>query len=160
RTRISTGAGQRLAVLGGDDHVDPGGRSAGSGLVRPGSGQSAGGGHGHVPRRLGAGVHPAGPYTAADTRPASTTRGDIAEGLVWLARHPLLRILCLLLCAMKRDARGGRGGARAVRVLVLYVFQVLHVGNLGYSLLLAVLAVGGITGTILVPVVRRTMAST
>jgi predicted MFS family arabinose efflux permease len=94
-----------------------------------------------------------GRYTARESRAAGTIRGDIAEGLAWLARHRLLRILCLLLCAVNATL------ASSEAVLVLYTYQVLHIGSLGYSLLLAVLAVGGIIGTVVVPAIRRAVGA-
>ncbi|MEV5507944.1 MFS transporter [Streptomyces orinoci] len=79
----------------------------------------------------------------------TTVRQDIAEGLRWLWRHRLLRTLC----AMVAVTNGTLAAAEAV--LVLYALQVLHLGGIGYGLMLAALAGGGILGSALAPRARR-----
>lgn len=72
----------------------------------------------------------------------TTIRADIAVGLRWLLGHRLLRTLAVLLAVL--NATFGAADA----VLVLYSLQVLHLSDAGFGFLLAVLAVGGVLGTL------------
>jgi MFS family permease len=65
---------------------------------------------------------------------------DVREGARWLLHHRLLRTLALLLAAVN----GGFAACEAT--LVLFSLDVLHVSQLGYSLLLALMAVGAVAG--------------
>jgi MFS family permease len=68
-------------------------------------------------------------------------RADIVEGVHWLWRHRVLRMLALSLCLMNITLFG------IMAILVLYARQRLGLGPLGYGLLLAATAVGGALGT-------------
>ena len=72
-------------------------------------------------------------------------RRDTAEGVRWLWRHRLLRRLCLI--AGVTDLVGGG----LIAILVLYARGSLGLGSLGYALLVAAFAVGGIAGAALTP---------
>jgi MFS family permease len=65
---------------------------------------------------------------------------DIAEGMRWLLRHPLLRTLCVLVAVSNFAVIG------AMSIAVLYALQVLHVSQNLYGLLLVIIAVGGLVG--------------
>jgi hypothetical protein len=75
------GAGQRLAVLGADHHLDPGRRSAGSRAVRAGPASTLAADAVTFVVASALVFTLRGSYTARDSRPAGTIRGDIAEGL-------------------------------------------------------------------------------
>jgi len=89
------------------------------------------------------------------TRPApeSTTRrkvrAQIAEGLRWLARHRLLRVVAVLLGIYNFANQMGQA------ILVLLATQTLHVSARGYGLLLAASAVGSVIGGVVNPVLTR-----
>jgi MFS family permease len=92
----------------------------------------------------------AGDFRARSAEDApSTIRHDIVDGLRWLLRHRLLRVLAILLAVLNASF------AAADAVLVLYALEVLHLSTVGYGLLLAVLAVGGLIGTALAPAFLR-----
>lgn len=78
------------------------------------------------------------------TAPASVRR-DIAEGVRWLARHPLLRGLTLI------SAATALVQTMATGVLVLYVLEVLRLpsGDFGYVLLAA--GIGALIGGVSTP---------
>ena len=67
---------------------------------------------------------------------------DIAEGVRWLAAHPAMRTLVVTIVAFNVTY-----GA-AWSVLVLYVRDQLGMGEIGYGIITAAAAVGGIVGTI------------
>jgi MFS family permease len=86
---------------------------------------------------------------ARDADRPTTVWEDVREGIVWLARHRLLRTLALLLAVVN-------GTFAAVEApLVLYVLDELHAGRFGYALLLVVLAVGAIVGALVAGRLRR-----
>ncbi len=87
------------------------------------------------------------PAPAAAAR--STLRREIADGLRWLWHVPLLRTLSLLGACVNGTI------AATEAVLVLYTIELLGLPPYGYSLLLAVLAVGAVAGTVAAPLVRR-----
>jgi MFS family permease len=66
--------------------------------------------------------------------------GDIGEGLRWLVKHRLPRVLTL------SAAAGNFCEFMALSVLVLFSSQVLRLSDRGFGLLLAAMAVGGIIG--------------
>jgi MFS family permease len=68
---------------------------------------------------------------------------EIGEGLRWLARHRLPRILTLSAGA------GNFCEYMALSVLVLFSSQVLHLSDRGYGILLGAMAIGGIIGSLL-----------
>jgi MFS family permease len=67
-------------------------------------------------------------------------RHEIAEGLVWLWRHPPIRTLAITIFAFNITF-----GA-SMAVYVLYAQERLGVGDLGFGLLLSATAVGGVVG--------------
>ena len=67
---------------------------------------------------------------------------DIGEGLRWLAKHPAMRTLVITIVAFNVTY-----GA-AWSVLVLYVRDQLGMGEIGYGIVTAAAAVGGILGTV------------
>ena len=71
-------------------------------------------------------------------RPAMRTQ--IAEGLHWLARHRLLRVIAILLGVYNFANQMGQA------ILVLLATQTLHLGTRGYGFLLAATAVGSVAG--------------
>jgi MFS family permease len=73
---------------------------------------------------------------------------DIGEGLRWLWRHKLIRILAIMTGIM------GFMEAAVLAVLVLFSLQVLHLSEANYGVLLAAGGLGGILGYIFVPVIR------
>ena len=82
-------------------------------------------------------------------QPRITIRAQIAEGLRWLFRHRLLRVVAVLLGVFNFGNQMGQA------VLVLLATQVLHTGIRGYGLLLAVTAVGSVIGGLVCPTVTR-----
>lgn len=80
-----------------------------------------------------------------DENPAPQAQGvlrDIGEGIRWLAKHPAMRTLVITIVAFNVTY-----GA-AWSVLVLYVRDQLGMGELGYGIVTAAAAVGGILGTV------------
>jgi MFS family permease len=82
-------------------------------------------------------------------QPPVTIRAQVAEGLRWLFRHRLLRVVAGLLGVINFANQMGQA------VLVLLATQTLHVGTRGYGLLLAVTAVGSVAGGLISPVLTR-----
>lgn len=68
---------------------------------------------------------------------------EIGEGLGWLVRHRLPRVLTLSAGA------GNFCEWMALSVLVLFSSKVLHLGDQGFGLLLGAMAIGGIIGGLL-----------
>ena len=90
------------------------------------------------------------PRTSRETgQPRASIRTQIAEGLRWLYRHRLLRVVAVLLGIFNFANQMGQA------VLVLLATQTLHVGTRGYGLLLAVTAVGSVIGGLVSPAVTR-----
>ncbi len=77
------------------------------------------------------------------------TRAQIAEGLRWLVRHRLLRVVAVLLGVYNFANQMGQA------VLVLLATETLHVSSAGYGLLLAASAVGSVVGGLVNPVLTR-----
>ncbi|MFG1999010.1 MFS transporter [Spirillospora sp. NPDC048911] len=67
---------------------------------------------------------------------------EIGEGLRWLARARLPRALTLIAAA------GNFGEAMALSLLVLFAHDVLGLGDVGFGLLLAAMAAGGVLGSL------------
>jgi MFS family permease len=67
---------------------------------------------------------------------------DIAEGVRWLAGHQLLRLLGLAIGVMNVTLFA------AIAIMVLYAQERLGLGPVGYGVLLACLAVGGISASL------------
>jgi len=76
-------------------------------------------------------------------------RTQIAEGLHWLARHRLLRVIAVLLGVYNFANQMGQA------VLVLLATQTLHLGTRGYGFLLAATAVGSVFGGLVAPGLTR-----
>lgn len=73
--------------------------------------------------------------------PLRRITGEVVDGLRWLRAHSYLRAITVW---------GGVfniGSTAAYSLLVLFALDVLGVGELGYGLLLSVVAVGGLAGT-------------
>src|SRR5579863_7216378 len=83
-----------------------------------------------------------------DAKPAKI-RAQIAEGLRWLARHRLLRVVALLLGVYNFANQMGQA------ILVLLATQTLHVSTRGYGLLLAAGAIGSVVGGLVSPMLTR-----
>ena len=73
---------------------------------------------------------------------ATTLRGEIAEGVRWLARHRLLRILAVAIALMNLTL------SATLSISVLYAQERLGLGSVGYGLLLSSMAVGGISASL------------
>jgi MFS family permease len=81
--------------------------------------------------------------TASDTKKVATGASlfaNVAEGLRWLMRNRLMRTLALV------AGISMFGESMAQATLVLFSSNVLHLGNLGYGVLLAAMAIGGVIG--------------
>ncbi|MET8331883.1 MFS transporter [Streptomyces sp. NPDC005181] len=85
------------------------------------------------------------PRAAGTPGPAASLRHDMAEGLRWLWRHPFLRGLCLASAVSSLVTVG------LTSVLVLYAREVLGLGGVGYGLLVAAFATGGLAGAAITP---------
>jgi MFS family permease len=86
---------------------------------------------------------------AGDTRKAASIRAQVAEGLRWLARQRMLRVIAVLLGIYNFANQMGQA------ILVLLATQTLHVSTRGYGLLLAASAVGSVVGGLVNPVLTR-----
>ena len=74
---------------------------------------------------------------------ATTLRAEIAEGVRWLLGHRLLRLLAAAIALMNLTL------SATLSISVLYAQERLGLGSVGYGLLLATMAVGGIAaGTV------------
>jgi MFS family permease len=76
-------------------------------------------------------------------------KAQIAEGLRWLVRHRLLRVVAVLLGVFNFANQMGQA------ILVLLATVTLHVSTAGYGLLLASSAIGSVIGGLLNPVLTR-----
>jgi MFS family permease len=72
----------------------------------------------------------------------ATLRADIAEGVRWLAGHRLLRLLGVAIGLMNLTLFA------ATAILVLYAQERLGLGPVGYGVLIACLAIGGISASL------------
>ncbi|WP_253769336.1 MFS transporter [Goodfellowiella coeruleoviolacea] len=72
-----------------------------------------------------------------------SVRVEIAEGVRWLWRQRVLRMLALCLCLMNVTLDAG------IAILVLYARERLGLDGVGYGVLLASIAVGGMLGSVL-----------
>ena len=87
------------------------------------------------------------PATPPDRGPDAATglgalRSEIAEGVRWLAHHPILRWLMLMGAAM------GLVGSGYNAIVVLYALDVLGVPQALFGLLIVALAIGGVVGSL------------
>jgi len=76
--------------------------------------------------------------------PPTTLRSEIAEGVRWLWRNRLLRILALAIGLMNVTLMA------TASILVLYAKERLGLGPAGYGLLFSSMAVGGIAASLVV----------
>lgn len=74
--------------------------------------------------------------------PPTTLRSEIAEGVRWLVRHRLLRILAVAIALMNLTL------SATLSISVLYAQERLGLGSVGYGLLLSSMAVGGISASL------------
>jgi MFS family permease len=72
----------------------------------------------------------------------ASLRSDIAEGVRWLAGHQLLRLLGLAIGLMNVTLFA------AIAIMVLYARERLGLGPVGYGVLVACLAVGGLSASL------------
>ena len=94
-----------------------------------------------------------GPRRVSDgARAPSRVRADIREGLSWLLGHPAMRTLALIILVFNIT-----WGA-AWSVLVLDVLDRLHMGQVGFGVLTAASAVGGVLAILLYPRLERRFA--
>jgi MFS family permease len=86
-------------------------------------------------------------------RPAGRTSvaRDVADGVRWLARHPLLRGLSLISAATSLTQ------SMATGVLVLYVLDVLRLPAEWFGLFLVTAAVGALVGAVVTPPLARVL---
>jgi len=82
------------------------------------------------------------PGAVSEPRSTRRIRRDIAEGVRWVIHHPAVRTLVLTILIFNVTF-----GA-AWSVLVLYARQRLGLGSVGFGLLTATSAVGGLVGTL------------
>jgi penicillin amidase len=68
-----------------------------------------------------------------------------AEGMRWLAGHRVLRATCVLIGLSNLAVLG------VLAIAVLYALEILHVSGIGYGVLLAVIAIGGLLGLLVAP---------
>ena len=88
------------------------------------------------------GLAPAGDRTAR-TSGVRSVWSDLAEGFSWLLRQRLLRTMAVLIGLLNVTLTG------AMAVLVLLARQRLGLGSVGYGVLFACLAAGGILGSVI-----------
>jgi MFS family permease len=86
---------------------------------------------------------------AKDISRRTKIRTQIKEGLRWLIRHRLLRVVAVLLGVYNFANQMGQA------ILVLLATQTLHVGTRGYGFLLAASAVGSVIGGLVCPALTR-----
>ncbi|MBM7494739.1 MFS family permease [Micromonospora luteifusca] len=80
---------------------------------------------------------------AIDTGVRRSMRGEIAEGLRWLAQQRLLRTMAVLIGLLNVTLTA------ALAVLVLLAGERLRLGSVGYGLLFTCMACGGVLGALL-----------
>jgi hypothetical protein len=85
----------------------------------------------------------------SETADPATIGAQIAEGLRWLIRHRLLRVVAVLLGVCNFANQMGQA------VLVLLATETLHVGARGYGFLLAAGAGGSVLGGLVNPLLTR-----
>ncbi|MGC4879951.1 MFS transporter [Micromonospora sp. DT43] len=88
-----------------------------------------------------------GDFRAADRAPTAprtrSMRGEIVEGLRWLAHQRLLRTMAVLIGLLNVTLTA------ALAVLVLLADERLRLGSVGYGLLFTCMACGGVLGALL-----------
>lgn len=91
----------------------------------------------------------AGLPRSTPAKPSSGITAQIAEGLRWLARHRLLRVVAVMLGVTNFCNQMGQA------VLVLLATQTLHIDARGYGLLWTASAAGAILGGLVNPALTR-----
>ena len=98
------------------------------------------------------GLRQEGSGPAAEAGPAGrggrSVRRDIAEGLRWVWHEPVIRMMSITLCLMNITLIAG------FSILVLYARDRLGLGAVGYGVLTASSAVGGIGGVFMAPALQ------
>jgi MFS family permease len=89
------------------------------------------------------------PRSQKKAKTEDTIRTQISEGLRWLTRHRLLRVIAVLLGVYNFANQMGQA------ILVLLATVTLHVGTRGYGFLLAAVAVGSVIGGLMCPMLTR-----
>ena len=82
-----------------------------------------------------------------------SVRREIAEGLRWVWHEPVIRMLSLTLCLMNVTLIAG------FSIMVLYARDRLGLGAIGYGVLTASSAVGGILGVVVAPGLQSRLAA-
>jgi len=96
---------------------------------------------------------PQRPVGTAAEEPRASLRADIAEGLRWLVGHRLLRVLAVMVGMMNLAVMAGEA------ILVLFAQEELGLGSVGYGLLLAGFAVGGVLASLIATQLSRRVRS-
>ncbi len=96
---------------------------------------------------------PQRPVGTAAEEPRASLRADIAEGLRWLVGHRLLRVLAVMVGLMNLAVMAGEA------ILVLFAQEELGLGSVGYGLLLAGFAVGGVLASLIATQLSRRVGS-
>lgn len=94
------------------------------------------------------------PVPAPATRPPARLRTEIADGVRWLCRHPVLRTLAVSM------GLANVAFCAAFAVFVLYTHQRLGLSDIGYGFLLTTFAVGGLIGAGLADGLQKTFGAT
>ncbi|MFJ8314206.1 MULTISPECIES: MFS transporter [unclassified Streptomyces] len=82
---------------------------------------------------------------AADPKPRASFRQEVTEGIHWLWRQRTLRLLSAASGAYNLVITG------LITVLALYAKAILGLGSVGYGLVMAAFAVGGLAGAAVTP---------
>jgi predicted MFS family arabinose efflux permease len=90
-----------------------------------------------------------GAYRPVRAEAPTSVRRDMADGVRWLSRHPLLRGHTQVSAATAFVQSMGTG------VLVLYVLEVLRLPSSAFGLVLLGTGVGGLLGGVLTPALTR-----
>ncbi|WP_151482125.1 MFS transporter [Streptomyces albicerus] len=91
------------------------------------------------------------PSGAADGLSLRALRTGTASGFRRLFGHPLLRTLCLMAGLLNFAL------VSVIGIVVLYAFEVLHLSSTEYSVMLVVVALGGLAGVLLAPRITRAL---
>ncbi|MEU3788172.1 MFS transporter [Streptomyces fructofermentans] len=99
------------------------------------------------------GLRPPGvaPDVKGEPLTARVLAAQTAEGITWLWRHRLLRVVCLMVALLNFAVLA------VLSIAVLYALHTLHVSETVYGLLLLVIASGGLIGLVVAPKVIETV---
>jgi len=95
-------------------------------------------------RRRVTGPEPVATMPVEGPVPRRSLRADVGEGVRWLLRQPVLRLLAACICLMNITLMS------AFAVYVLYAKERLGLGEVGYGLLITASAIGGLLGSAIV----------